>query len=68
MSRPALRDRLHRAPRKSVLYCQACGHDSPADGDWRVSPVDADPERVVYACPDCGHSITTRPVARPAHV
>lgn len=49
------------ALRKAVLYCPACGHDSPVGGDWRVERDDSDPEQVVYRCPDCGAAITNRP-------
>jgi predicted RNA-binding Zn-ribbon protein involved in translation (DUF1610 family) len=49
------------APRKAVLYCPDCGHDSPIDGDWRVERDENDPGRVEYRCPDCGAVIAKRP-------
>ena len=45
-------------PAKRTLFCQSCGHDSPPDGDWRVT---ADSDRVVYDCPVCDATITERP-------
>jgi predicted RNA-binding Zn-ribbon protein involved in translation (DUF1610 family) len=47
---------------KAVLFCPDCGHDSPVDGDWIVrTRGEGDDERAVYACPDCGTVIQTRP-------
>ena len=44
-------------PRKSLLYCPACGHASPPDGDWRVR---TDHGRERLDCPDCRETITVR--------
>lgn len=52
--------------RKSVLFCPACDHQSPIEGDWTVR------ERatsIEYRCPDCEARITERereqpPIAR----
>ncbi|WP_435076480.1 hypothetical protein [Halococcus sp. AFM35] len=49
------------APRKAVLYCPTCGHDSPVDGDWRVARDGDDPNRVDYRCPVCDSAIANRP-------
>ena len=49
------------APRKAVLYCPVCGHDSPVDGDWRVERDESDSERVDYRCPRCEFAVTNRP-------
>lgn len=46
------------AARKSALFCQECGHASPADGDWHVLE---GTHRSTYACPDCGTVIENRP-------
>ena len=46
------------SPRKAVLFCPACGHESPIDGDWLVR------ERAssaVYECPECSTVIDARP-------
>ena len=45
------------APAKTTLYCPACGHESPASGDWLVRERD---DRPVYVCPACGETIATR--------
>ena len=44
--------------RKSTLFCPACGHASPVDGDWRVQ---ARGDHVAYDCPVCDETITERP-------
>lgn len=51
------------AARKTRLHCAVCGHDSPPDGDWleRVTTTDAG-ERLSLVCPDCGATLTRRPV------
>ena len=45
--------------RKSVLFCPACGHESPVDGDWHVQ---ARGETLDYSCPTCSEVITERPL------
>lgn len=45
------------AARKAVLFCPACDHRSPIDGDWIVRERDASVE---YRCPDCGNQVTER--------
>ncbi len=43
--------------RKATLFCPSCDHESPVDGDWRVS------ERaggIEYRCPNCEARITER--------
>jgi predicted RNA-binding Zn-ribbon protein involved in translation (DUF1610 family) len=42
---------------KAVLFCPECGHESPVAGDWVVRE---EPEGLVYDCPICGMTITTR--------
>ncbi|WP_439028330.1 hypothetical protein [Haloarchaeobius sp. DT45] len=45
--------------RKSTLFCPGCDHESPVDGDWVLE------ERTrgtAYECPDCGVTLTVRPV------
>lgn len=55
------RDRTER--RKSVLFCQSCGHESPIDGDWRVARVDRRTrcEKAIYTCPECARTVSVRP-------
>lgn len=57
------RGRSESKPRKSVLFCRSCGHESPVDGDWRVARVDRRTrnERAVYTCPECAHTVSVRP-------
>ncbi len=43
--------------RKSVLFCPACGHESPVGGDWVVRDRATSVE---YRCPDCDERITRR--------
>ena len=45
-------------PRKGVLVCPECGHESRPDGDWlRAESAD----RTSYACPTCGTVVVTQP-------
>ncbi|MFC6719567.1 hypothetical protein ACFQGT_13745 [Natrialbaceae archaeon GCM10025810] len=46
-------------PLKATLFCPACDHESPADGDW-VRRVDG--ERVELVCPACETTIANRPL------
>jgi predicted RNA-binding Zn-ribbon protein involved in translation (DUF1610 family) len=50
---------MEHAPRKALLYCPACGHESPSDGDWRVHGGQT-AERL--DCPDCGETVADRRV------
>ncbi|WP_248895310.1 hypothetical protein [Haloplanus halobius] len=43
--------------RKSALFCPACGHTSPVDGDWHVKTV-ADHRQL--RCPDCHRVVDDR--------
>ena len=48
---------------KATLFCSVCGHESPPDGDWDESETTTDVgERLVLACPDCGTTVTRRPL------
>ena len=50
-----------RPPRpKDTLFCPACGHESPADGDWQVRADGA------LACPACAARVTRRSEPHPA--
>lgn len=49
--------------RKSTLFCPACDHQSPVEGDWVIDP-EVDTER--YVCPVCGYTLTERPRPRSA--
>lgn len=47
---------------KSVLFCRACEHESPIAGDWEVhTDRSDDSDRLVYSCPCCDATFTTRP-------
>lgn len=48
-------------PRKAVLICLECSHQSPPDGDWEVR---REASTDVYECPDCSTEITRRPADR----
>lgn len=43
--------------RKDVLFCPVCGHDSPVDGSWVVTAVEAQQE---YRCPECDQVVAVR--------
>lgn len=44
-------------PKKGVLFCPECGHESPITGDWIVHE---QPDRDVYECPICSATILRR--------
>lgn len=46
-------------PRKTTLYCPECGHESLINGDWRVR---VHGDCADYDCPECGMTITSRPI------
>jgi len=43
--------------RKAVLFCQLCGHESPVDGDWRVT---REVRSETVRCPVCDHVLEFR--------
>ncbi|WP_049981787.1 hypothetical protein [Halolamina rubra] len=48
---------------KTTLFCSVCGHESPPDGDWDESETATElGGRLTLACPDCGTTITRRPL------
>ncbi|WP_275740427.1 hypothetical protein [Halorhabdus sp. SVX81] len=47
--------------RKSVLHCANCGHDSLVNGDWVLHERHGS-QSIWYQCPECGHSVSTRPI------
>lgn len=54
--------RTERASRKTVLFCQACEHEAPVDGEWSVHQDDrVDGSHTVIECPVCGHVIVDQP-------
>jgi predicted RNA-binding Zn-ribbon protein involved in translation (DUF1610 family) len=57
-SRPNASDSKEMSRRKSLLFCQDCGHESPVDGDWVVQP---EGDHCRYVCPTCQHVLTARP-------
>lgn len=63
---PGRSNRDRTEDRKSVLFCQSCGHESPVDGDWRIARVDrrTECEQVIYTCPECARTVSVRPVDR----
>ncbi|WP_049900139.1 hypothetical protein [Natrinema sp. J7-1] len=59
MTRPATdRDDGLPTQRKATLFCWACAHSSPVDGDWLGEPRD---RCVAYVCPECETTLTKRP-------
>ncbi|AZH24196.1 hypothetical protein [Haloplanus aerogenes] len=48
--------------RKTVLFCQDCGHASPVDGDWRVRTV-GNHQRT--RCPECLSVVDDRRLVTP---
>jgi transposase-like protein len=50
--------------RKGVLFCPACDHANPVDGDWILRERAASVE---YRCPDCRFTITERERHRAPH-
>jgi len=55
------------ADRKSVLFCPACGHEAPIDGEWSVRHRhDVDGERTVTECPECGDVVLSQPQFEPS--
>ena len=50
---------------KTTLFCSVCGHESPPDGDWDESETTTElGRRLTLSCPDCGTTITRRPVGK----
>lgn len=46
-----------RPRRKATLFCAACDHESPVDGDWlRADRAGG----TALVCPDCSHTLTVR--------
>lgn len=54
---PNTADSTSTLRRKSTLFCQDCGHESPVDGDWVVQ---TQSDHRLYVCPECQHVLTTR--------
>jgi len=51
---------------KTTLFCSVCGHESPPDGDWDESETTTElGQRLTLSCPDCGTTITRRPLRGP---
>lgn len=42
---------------KTTLFCPACDHESPVDGDWVVH---THANSIEYRCPDCETLLTER--------
>ena len=59
---PPLRASAGSADRKAVLFCPACEHEAPLDGDWsRDDRDDVDGSRTDVACPECGTVVVSQP-------
>lgn len=43
--------------RKAMLFCP-CGHESPVDGDWRITETAA---AITYVCPACDTTLVRQP-------
>lgn len=55
------------AARKTVLFCPACGHDAPIDGEWSVQHRrGAEGDRTVTECPECGDTVVSQPRFEPS--
>lgn len=59
-------DASARTDRKAVLVCDACGHESPVDGDWLVRERSRRGERKrrLHECPRCDAVVSDQPVYR----
>jgi len=44
-------------PRKAILYCPNCSHESRINGDWLIQ---VHAHHLDYECPDCGDVIESR--------
>jgi hypothetical protein len=56
------------SPRKSVLICPGCSHESRASGDWREHYCDtAGGPKLALVCPECETEITYRPPPKDSH-
>ncbi|MDJ1430801.1 hypothetical protein [Halostagnicola sp. A-GB9-2] len=51
-------------PKKGILFCPECGHESAITGDWIVHEK---PARDVYECPVCSMTILNRRRFVPVH-
>mgnify|MGYP006274317783 FL=1 len=50
------------ADRKTLLFCPACGHEAPIDGEWSVRRHrGAEGDRTVTECPECGDVVVSQP-------
>lgn len=66
MTRPDAPTTSSETARKAVLVCDACGHESPVDGDWLVRERTRRGERSrrLHECPHCGTVVSSQPVFR----
>lgn len=56
------------SPRKSVLICPGCGHESLYNGDWHERYCDtAGGPKLALVCPECESEITYRPVSKESY-
>ncbi|WP_262177227.1 hydrogenase maturation nickel metallochaperone HypA [Haloarcula laminariae] len=53
-----LEHRTEQRPAKTRLFCPACGHESPLDGDWIGDDRTA---RRRLLCPSCGDPVVDQP-------
>lgn len=50
------------ADRKAMLFCPACEHEAPLDGDWSHDIRDGvDCDRTDVTCPECGYVVVSQP-------
>jgi hypothetical protein len=49
------------ADRKAVLFCPACEHEAPLDGDWTQDSRGVDVSRTDLRCPECGQTVVSQP-------
>ena len=59
---PESRASARPADRKAVLFCPACGHEAPLDGDWSIDASDGvESDRTDVTCPACGDVVVSQP-------
>ena len=59
---PATRASDRPVDRKAVLFCPACAHEAPLDGEWSLETRDGvESDRTDVTCPECGHVVVSQP-------
>jgi DNA-directed RNA polymerase subunit RPC12/RpoP len=59
---PATRASGGPADRKAVLFCPACSHEAPLDGEWSLETREGvESDRTDVRCPQCGQVVVSQP-------